>query len=61
MKYEYLLLLRQTALILAFQMPHLQLFFVAHASHFDFDARRAGDGLHIVVAGLLNRETTGVE
>jgi hypothetical protein len=48
-----LLLLRQTVVNLAFQMPHVPLFFVAHISRFDSHYRRAADRLHFIVDGLL--------
>jgi len=48
-----MLLLRQTFNILALQMPHLSLFFVAHISRFNADPRRAACRLPVGVDGLL--------
>jgi hypothetical protein len=53
LNYEYLLLLRQVDVILAFQMPHMPLFFVAHVSRFDSDSRRLAGRLSAAVDGLL--------
>jgi len=53
LNYEYLLLLRQMDVILAFQMPHLPLFFVAHVSRFDSDSRRPAGCLSAGLDGLL--------
>jgi hypothetical protein len=39
--------------ILAFQMPHLPLFFVAHVSRFDSHSRRSGSHLPAGLDGLL--------
>lgn|SRR5215204_1024771 len=53
MKYEYLLLLCPTVVLLAFQMPHMPLFFVADISHFDSHPRRIADGILFIMDGLL--------
>jgi hypothetical protein len=53
MNYEYMLLLCQTVIILALQMPDLRLFFVAGIAYSDSYARRAADRLPVALDGLL--------
>jgi hypothetical protein len=55
MNYEYLLLPRQTFIVLALQVPHLPLFFRAFESRFSTRAGRSADGLPAGVDGLVNR------
>jgi hypothetical protein len=53
MDYEYLLLLRQTVTILAFQMPDMLQLFLARLTYFNFYSRRIAPNLPFIVAGLL--------
>jgi len=48
-----LLLLRQKRFILALQMPHLPMLFVADTSLFSHRSRRTGSDLPVVMADLL--------